>query len=72
MKQLKSTRIIKPHIQQDLFPASSDPPGQPIHLRLPGIPGQRRIRILWECPPGEFPGGPGPDPEPHPDQRTAR
>ena len=27
MKQLKSTRIIKPHIQQDLFPASYDPPG---------------------------------------------
>jgi hypothetical protein len=26
MKQLKSTRIIKPHIQQELFLASPDPP----------------------------------------------
>ena len=26
MKQLNSTRIIKPHIQQDLFPVSPEPP----------------------------------------------
>jgi hypothetical protein len=72
MKQLKSTRIIKPHIQQELFLASPDPPAnQSISVYRVSLVKDESVSF-GNVRSGEFPGGPGPDTKPHPHQRTAR